>query len=346
MSTVIAEVTRGELVESQHHGIVVVANCAGQVIASAGDPESMTFFRSSAKPFQAVPLVESGAVDRFGFSPAELALCCSSHDAAPWQQQAVEAMLGRIGLGTGALRCGSAPPYDEEEAARVLLRLVPTTPLQSDCSGKHTGMLATCLHLGYPIESYLDIDHPLQQSILAVMASVLRMDPDAIAVAADGCSVPTFGAPVRNFATAYATLARPESAPPEGGQQFGPALDRIRTAMASHPQHIGGPKNLDTNLMDVTHGRIVAKLGAEGLICLAVPEEGLGIAVSVLDGSPRARATVVLATLEQLDLLRSQEIDDLRRHQSDALALTNFNGWHVGDIRAAFTLASPSSAPA
>jgi len=336
MSAILVDVTRGDLVESRHHGIVVVADVDAQVVASAGDPEARIFFRSSAKPFQAVPLIESGAAERFGFTPAELALCCSSHDGAPWQQAAVAAMLDRIGLGPEALQCGIAPPYDAREAARVTLEVTAATPLQCDCSGKHTGMLATCRHRGYPIESYLEPDHPLQQEIRRVMAAVLRMDAGSIDIAPDGCSVPTFGAPVRAFATAYATLAAPERVEPGHGGRHAAALNRLRDAMAGHPQHIAGPGELDTDIIEVTNGRIIAKLGAEGLLCLAVPEQGLGIAISILDGSERPRAAVALATLEQLDLLSAPERRALRDRQSTAV--TNFNGWTVGEMRATFQL--------
>ena len=336
MSTVIAHVTRGDLVESQHHGTVVVADTSGKVVAAAGDPEERTYFRSSGKPFQATPLVESGAADRFGFSPAELALACASHDAAPWQQEAVTGMLTKIGLGPAALRCGSAPPYDEDEAARVQLKLVAPTPLHCDCSGKHTGMLATCVHLGYPIETYLDADHPLQRTILEIMSTVLRLPADQIDQAPDGCSVPTFGAPIRCFATAYATLARPDAVEADAGGEYATTLNRLREAMGSYPQHVGGPNNLDTAIMEVTRGRIVAKLGAEGLLCLAVHGEGLGIAVSVLDGSARARSETTFTTLDQLGLLRPGELASLRDRQTPAV--TNFNGWTVGEIRPAFDL--------
>ncbi|CAA9549746.1 MAG: Hypothetical protein of L-Asparaginase type 2-like superfamily [uncultured Thermomicrobiales bacterium] len=336
MSTVIAQVTRGNLVESQHHGTVVVADTSGKVVASAGDPDERTYFRSSGKPFQAVPLVESGAADRFRFSEAELALACASHDAAPWQQQAVAGMLTKIGLGPAALRCGSAPPYDEDEAARVRLKQVAPSPLHSDCSGKHTGMLATCVHLGYPIDSYLEADHPLQRTILEVMAAVLRLPADQIDRAPDGCSVPTFGAPIGAFAVAYATLARPDIVEADAGGSYAVSLNRLRTAMGNSPQHVGGPNNLDTALMEVTRGRVVAKLGAEGLLCLAIADEGLGIAVSVLDGSARARSEAAFAALDQLGLLRPGELASLRDRQTPAV--TNFNGWTVGEIRSSFDL--------
>jgi L-asparaginase II len=336
MTTVLVDITRGDLIESRHTGVVVAAESSGQVVASAGDPETRTYFRSSAKPFQAVPLIESGAADHYGFTPAELALCCSSHDAAPWQQAAVAAMLDKIGLGPESLQCGIAPPYDEREAARVTLEIAAATPLQCDCSGKHTGMLATCLHLGYPIDSYLEPDHPLQQEILRVVAAVLRMDAGSIMIAPDGCSVPTFGAPVGAFATAYATLAVPDRVEPAHGGAHAAALNRLRDAMATHPQHIAGPGELDTDIIEVTHGRIIAKLGAEGLLCLAVPEQGLGIAVSILDGSERPRAAAALAALDQLDLLSADERRQLQERQSTAV--TNFNGWTVGEMRPAFRL--------
>ena len=344
MSTVLIEVTRGDLVESVHHGVVIAADVDGKVVAAAGDAETLAFFRSSAKPFQAVPLVESGAADRFGFTPAELALCCSSHDAMPWHQEAVEGMLAKIGLGPDALRCGAAPPYDKQEAARVTLGLVPPSPLQCDCSGKHAGMLATCVHLGYPIHSYLETDHPLQREIRKVIASALRADERSIHLAPDGCSVPTFGASMHAFAVAYATLAAPDRAPADAGREHAAALNRLREAMAGHPAHIAGPGELDTDLIAVTKGRIIAKLGAEGLLCLAIPERGLGIAIMILDGSQRARGAVALSALGQLDLLKPAEAKELRTRQDPTV--TNFNGWRVGELRPAFALDGPSQSAA
>jgi L-asparaginase II len=240
----LAEVTRGGLVESVHHGAVVVTEVTGAIVAAAGDPELPAFFRSSAKPFQAVPLIESGAADAFGLSPAELSLCCSSHDGLAWQQAAVAGILAKIGLQPDALGCGPAPPYDEREAARVTLGLVPPSPLQCDCSGKHAGMLATCLHCGYPIDSYLEATHPLQQEILRVMAATLRTSEADIRLAPDWCSLPTFGAPLRAFALAYATLAAPEEALADQGRQHAAALNRLRAVMAAHPEHIAGPGSL------------------------------------------------------------------------------------------------------
>jgi L-asparaginase II len=339
MPAALALVTRGELIESIHYGTVAVVDIDGKLVSVAGEPDRWAFFRSSAKPFQAVPLIESGAADRFGFDDAELALCCSSHNGLPWQQRIVAGMLAKLRLDAGALACGNGPPYDEQEAARVTLGIVPASPLQCDCSGKHAGMLAACLQLGLPVESYLSAEHPLQRMILGIVAEAFRCDAETIVLAPDGCSLPTFGAPLHMFATAFATFADPDRAPKGAGFEHASALKRLRAAMAAHPRHIAGPGELDTDIIDVTKGRLIAKLGAEGLLCIAAPERGLGIAISVLDGSERARGPIALSVLEQLDLLSAQERADLQHRQHPPV--TNFNGWDVGEVRADFALESP-----
>ena len=340
MPVIVAETTRGPAVESVHHGVVVAADVSGEIVAAAGDPEHFAYFRSSAKPFQAVPLVESGAADAFGFTPAELAMSCASHNAESRHQAQVAAMLAKIGLGPEALGCGIAPPIDPKEAARVTLGEVESSPVQCECSGEHAGMLAVCRHLGYPIAGYVDADHPLQRRILTIVAEVLRMEERQVALAPDGCALPTFGAPLRSFATAYATFARPEQAPAGAGREHAAALTRLRDAMAAHPENISGEAELDTDLMALSEGKVIAKLGAEGLLCLAVPERGMGIAIRVLDGdhSDRARAVVALAALEQLRLVEPDVIQALRERHGGAIA--NFHGRAVGEVRARFRLAA------
>jgi L-asparaginase II len=332
----LAEATRGGAVESVHYGVVAVIDVSGRLVAAVGDPDHFAYFRSSAKPFQAVPLVESGAADAFGFTPSELALCCASHYAESHHQEQVAAMLGKIGLDAGALQCGVSLPGDEEQAAHVRAGLVPESQLQCDCSGKHAGMLATCRHLGLPIASYLDPDHPLQRRILGVMAEVLRLPEGEIRLATDGCSLPTFGAPLRTFAAAYATLAAPESAPAGQGREHAPGLDRLRSAMISHPDNVAGTGSLVTDLMALSGGAVVAKSGAEGLLCFGVPARGLGVAIRILDGSFRVHAVVACRVLEGLELVPNEIVAAiLARHDP---RLLNHNRRHVGDLRAAFSL--------
>src|SRR5215204_7406155 len=303
MPVAIAETTRGGITESVHYGVVVVVDATGEVIESTGDPETVVFFRSSAKPFQAIPVIESGAADAFGFTPAELALCCASHEGSLEHQRQVAAMLAKIGMSPASLQCGCSLPMNEPEASRVTLGGIEGSPLHCDCSGKHAGMLATIVHEGLSHHDYLDPPHPLQQRILSIMAEVMRVPVESIVLGTDGCSLPTFGAPVRAFATAYAALAAPERVPVGMGREHATALDRLRAAMTAYPENVAGHGQLVTDLMALSDGRIAAKSGAEGLICLAVPERGLGIAIRVMDGSFRTHAAVTVATLEQLGVL-------------------------------------------
>lgn len=314
MPTVIAETTRGGIVESVHHGVVVVTDVDGRVVASAGDPERVVFYRSSAKPFQAIPLIESGAADRYGFTDRELALACASHSGEPHHQAEVTAMLEKLGLPPSALMCGTVAPYNDEEGARVIAGLSPKTALCCDCSGKHSGMLATCVHEGLPLDSYLEPEHPLQQRILRIMSEVMRVPEERIGLGTDGCSLPTFAAPMAAFARSWATLADPDNAPAGQGREHGAALKRLRTAMMAAPENVAGTGEYVTDLMQVYDGTICAKSGAEGLSCLAIPSEGLRIAIRVLDGSCRANPMVVAETPRQLGPADEAMLAELEHH--------------------------------
>lgn len=334
--TRLAEVTRGGIVESVHDGMIAVVDVDGRLVASAGDPDAVIFYRSSAKPFQAIPVIESGAADRYGFTPAELALCCASHHGSLMHQSQVTGMLAKLDLDPAALQCGAPLPADSDELGRVLDGVTPRSPLHCDCSGKHSGMIATALHLGLPIDGYLEIDHPIQQRILAVMAEVCRYPAEQFVLGTDGCSVPTFAAPVRAFAQSYAALAAPERTPEGAGRQYADALNRLREAMIAFPENVSGVGALVATIMRAGGGDFVCKSGAEGLICIGVPEAGLGIAIRVADGSFRSHAPIVVSTLEQLGLIRPEQSDAILTAHSTQLR--NHNGRHVGDIRAAFEL--------
>ena len=336
MSTTLAEVTRGELVESTHPGIVVVADVTGQLLATHGDADHIAYFRSAAKPFQAVPLVESGAADAFAFGPEDLALACASHDATPAHQRGVARMLAKIGLDEDALRCGVAPPPDPQEAARITLGLKAPSQIQCECSGEHAGMLAACLHLDYPLQSYTEPDHPLQRRIREIVAQVLRLPEGDLVTGTDGCRIPTFAAPVRAFAVAYATLADPRQTPEGTGRELAKPLDRLREAMTAHPVLVGGEATLDSDIMALSEGRIVAKLGAEGLLCLAVPERGLGIAIAADDGSSRALGPAAVAVIEQLELAQPAIVDTLRERHVETVK--TFGGETAGEMCPAFQL--------
>ncbi len=336
MTTLMAEITRGDLVESRHLGNVAVVDGNTDVVAWAGDAETRMFFRSSAKPFQAVPLVASGAADAYGFTPEELALSSASHNATMRHQAVVASMLAKAGLQESDLQCGIAPPLDEEEKARVTLGLTQPSLIQCECSGKHAGMLATCRHQGWPIENYMEPDHPLQQEIRAILAAACGVPAETFDVATDGCSLPTYGAPLRAFATAYAVLADPDGARWERSQAYRAALLRLRGAILEHPDLVSGDGEIDTTIMRVTGGKVMAKLGAEGLLCMAIPELRLGVAISDSSGSERGLGPGAVAVLGELDLLDDAMLTSLR--QELCPPVQSFAGQPVGEIKQVLTL--------
>ncbi len=336
MATLMAEITRGDLVESRHLGHVVVVDGNMDVVAWAGDPDTRMFFRSSAKPFQAIPLVASGAADAYCFTPEELALASASHNATERHQAVVSSMLTKAGLHESDLQCGIAPPLDEEEKARVTLGLTQPTLIQCECSGKHAGMLATCRHRGWPTEDYLDPGHPLQQEIRAILALACGVPGDTFDLAIDGCSLPTFGAPIRAFATAYAVLADPDGARWDGPPPYRVALHRLREAIVRHPELVSGEGEIDTTIMRVTEAKVVAKLGAEGLLCMAIPDRRFGVAISDSGGSERGLGPGAVAVLGELGLVDDGVLTAL----TEALCppVKNFAGRPVGEIRQVLTL--------
>lgn len=339
VTTMLAEVTRGALVESSHQGNVAVVDARGTLVACGGDPESRSFFRSSAKPFQAVPVVANGAADAYGFTTQEIALACASHNATERHQAIVSSMLEKIGLSERDLRCGYSPPLDEEERARITLGLKEPTQIRCECSGEHAGMLAACRHAGWPISDYIARDHPLQLEIRSIVAAACGLAASELEVATDGCSIPTFGAPIRTFAFAYAVLANPDAAAWEGSSSYRAALLRLREAMALNPELISGDGEIDTTIMTATEGRVIAKLGAEGLLCLAIPEHELGVAISDAGGSTRGLGPAAIAVLEEFGIGDASTRDGLREQLCPPVQA--FVGAPVGETRPALKLQRP-----
>jgi L-asparaginase II len=350
---VLVEVTRGAIIESRHSGAIVAVDPYGKIIARLGDENLITSTRSTIKAIQAIPLVASGAADHFHISEAELAVACASHGGEAMHTETVAAMLGRIGLTESHLRCGAHLPYNEEAARRLQSTGEPFTQLHNNCSGKHTGMLATCLYHRWPIEDYLAREHPLQQEIIARFRQLGDL-PDELPIAIDGCSAPTFGVPLKSLALAFARLARLSQLTSENpetgcGSQFHAALDatvvkairRIVKAMIARPEMVGGSGRLDTSLMRAARGSLVCKIGAEATYVIGVLPcdkypEGLGIALKIQDGAARALATVVIETLAQLGVLDEAQLAELATYHRPVL--NNYRGLHIGEIMPVFHL--------
>ncbi|MEO8139383.1 MAG: asparaginase [Gemmatimonadota bacterium] len=284
------ESTRGDFVESVHQLSVAVVDSEGRLVARTGDPELTTFWRSAAKPFQAMPVVADGAADQFGFTPRELALSCASHSSEPVHLEVAEGMLKKVGLTERALACGTHPPLSPAVAEQVLRQGIVMTPKWSNCSGKHAGMLALARTHGWPIEGYEREGHPLQQRILTEVVRWTDCPAESMRFGVDGCTVVCFGLPLRGMARAYARFGRSEE----------PAAVRLREAMAAFPELIAGQGRLETDLGHATRGAVIAKVGADGIYCAALPHPGLGIALKVHDGDMRSSAPALLAVLREL----------------------------------------------
>jgi L-asparaginase II len=340
MPTSLVEVWRGPIVESRHRGHLIAEDGDGRTVASLGSPETITFVRSSGKPFQALPLIASGAADHFGFTEQEIAIACGSHSGEAVHVETVRSMLRKIGLDETDLRCGMHEPFSVEVAKDLARSGQSPSVLQNNCSGKHAGMLAFARHVGAPTESYDEPNNPVQQAITKTISQFSGVALSAIAIGVDGCGAPVFGISVRAMALMYARLVAP---PEEFDAPTRKACARIVRAMIEHPEMIGGSKNrLDTELIRAGRGRLISKIGAEGVYTVGVlPCEdwprGLGLAVKIEDGDDhRARPPAVIEALRQLEVLRDDDLAALAAYSPTPI--TNRRGARVGEARAAFHL--------
>lgn len=348
---VLVEITRGPTVEARHRGAIVAVEPDGRVITELGAGALVTSSRSAIKPIQALPLITSGAADRFKLAPRELAVACASHSGEPLHTNAVSYMLARVGASESDLRCGAHRPYSEETAQRLEREGRPFTQLHNNCSGKHAGMLATAIHREADVADYTSSDHPVQAQIVAALKRFAGLDHSP-PVAVDGCGAPTFGLRLDSLGLAFARLVSPWSAR-SLRDGLGPmeeeleAAKRVVAAILSHPEMIGGTKGrLDTDLIRATHRKLIGKIGAEALYCVGVlPCErfprGLGVAVKIEDGTKRGLEPVVVETLAQLGLLDESEQRALAPYHKPLI--TNHMGVTVGEVHSAFELRTAAS---
>ena len=307
------EAWRGGRVESVHRGAGLVCDADGGVLFAFGDVERAVFPRSAVKPMQALALVESGAAD--GFSGEALAMACASHSGEAEHVATAAAMLATAGRDERALACGT--------------QTGTAGPLHNNCSGKHAGFVCLACAQGWPVEGYEAAGHPVQRHVKAALEDVCGVRLDDAEAGVDGCSIPAYALPLASLARGFARLATGRGLAPKRAQ----AARRLLDAMAAHPFHVAGTGRFDTRAMGLLAGRAVAKTGAEGVYCAAIPQAGLGIALKIDDGATRA-AEVAVATLLARFVETPPEFDALRRP-----VLTNWRGMQVGALRAAGALA-------
>lgn len=333
----IFESLRGDITESLHYGAVAVVDRHGNLYASWGDPMVVTYLRSSAKPFQALPLIEAGGVDHFGFTSAEVALMCSSHSGTDDHAKVAASIQEKAEVGELDLMCGIHPPMHQPTADKLRERGDLPTPNRHNCSGKHSGMLAYAKLMGWPVEHYIDPIHPVQQKIFKTFAELCSYPMEDIELGIDGCSAPNFGLPLKHAAIGYARLCDPEGLSVERTN----ACNLIVKSMTENPEMVGGPDRFDTVLMNIAGDRLVAKGGAEGYQAIGVMPgvlgrgtPALGIALKISDGDPknRARPSVALEVLRQLGVLFEADLQALSQYGPE-LASLNHRNLNVGIAR-------------
>ena len=320
-------VVRGKETESTHRVHAVIARDDGSIVAGHGDPQRRTFPRSAVKAIQALALLESGAADRFGFDPAELALACSSHSGTPLHVETARSMLAKAGLEVSALECGAHWPL-EDTSARALARVGDDPcPLHNNCSGKHAGFLAVARHLGLDPAGYVAPDHPVQKRVTATLAEVCSVGLSSANRGTDGCSIPTYALPLSSLATGFARIGTGGTLSPVRRQ----ACERLRRAVAANPLLLAGPGRFDSRVTAACGPRVFLKSGAEGVLCAAIPEAGLGIALKTEDGSQRASEVAMTELL--LKWLPSPTADEQALLQELRLPpLKNWRGVQVGFV--------------
>jgi L-asparaginase II len=316
-------VTRGDAVESEHRVSAAVVG-GERLIGAAGDPELVTFWRSCAKPFQVMPLVASGAFDELPWDTRELALACASHGGEPEHVEVAASMLQDIGREEGDLVCGPHEPLAARGARIVRESGIRLSRLHNNCSGKHAAMLALAHASDWPMNGYERPEHPVQQAAAESVARWTGMPADRLTIATDGCGVTVFGMPLHAMARAYARLAHAAAT----GDDL---AARVTGAIRAQPHLFGGTDRFDTILLEETQGRVLAKVGAEGVHSVALLEAGIGLAVKVHDGAARAQYPAVLRLLQLLGALP----DPLppRLAELATRPVRNSRGEAVGQIR-------------
>ncbi|MAU95123.1 MAG: asparaginase [Fulvimarina sp.] len=326
---VLVEVTRGELVESFHRGAFALLDGDGNIVAQAGDVERPVFPRSAVKLLQAIPLIETGAAARYGLDDKDLSLACASHSGEPEHLRRAAAMLEKAGLDQTALECGVHWPSEAEVSRDMARRGETPCPLHNNCSGKHAGFLLTAVHRGEDLAGYVGPNHPVQLRCKAVIEDLTGHSLNVDVCGTDGCSIPTYAAPLKDFAGAFARIASGRGVEPQRAEA-GQAL--MRACMAE-PFEMSGTGRACLELMQAAPGRVFAKTGAEGVFCGALPELGLGFALKIDDGATRASdalvAAVIAAALQKEDAALAETFAAMARRD-----IRNWRGTLTGEVRA------------
>lgn len=331
-ATNLVNVMRGNFIESKHLGHIAIVDYTGKLIASKGNINSIVFARSSMKPLQAIPIIETGAYESYQLEPADLSLCCASHNGEEQHTDRVISILEKAGLVESSLQCGTHIPRWEEAYKKIIIENRKVTPVYNNCSGKHSGMLITAKHLNEPIDSYYNMDHPVQQRILQVISELAETPKEDIQIGVDGCGVPVHGIALEKIALAYAKMAKPDNLPNSRKK----SVSQVVHAMMQVPEMVGGTNRFCTDFMNVVKGKMFGKVGAEGVYCIGDLRSGIGIAIKIEDGNSRATSPVAIEVMKQLGMLTGEELNELKEYHFPSI--NNARDEKVGSLKADFLL--------
>lgn len=324
---VLVEVRRGALVESRHHGAVAVMDADGATVLALGDVAAPVYPRSAVKPIQALPLIESGAAERYGFGDEELALACASHGGEPAHVEAARRMLARAGLDGAALECGAHWPSHQASGQALARAGGAPSALHNNCSGKHAGFICVACAAGIDHRGYVGVTHPVQRAVRAALEDLTGVGLSEDQCGIDGCSIPTWAVPLTALAHAFARFATGRGLGPERAK----SAARLRAACAAQPWFVAGTGRFCTEIMQRFGARVLVKTGAEGVFCAALPAQGLGIALKCEDGGTRAAEVTMAAMIARFLPLSDDERAGLQRFVQPVLR--NWNGIEVGGLR-------------
>ena len=328
---------RGSALESVHRGALAIIDANGRVVKALGDVDRPIFSRSACKVLQALPLVASGAADAMGLSDAELALACASHNGEPAHVATAAAMLAKAGLAEAVLECGSHWPRQEPVLRAMVQAGGIASALHNNCSGKHAGFVCLgCLMARQAgtdphafLRGYVKPDHPVMREVAAALSATTGADLGKAPMGTDGCSIPTYALSLQAWALAFARVATGQGL----SSGHAGAAQRLRQAVAREPFYVAGSKRFDTVVMQRLGERVFCKVGAEGVYCAALPEQGLGVAIKIDDGNTSRATEVVMATVIEALVRLDDDERQFMRSLSDA-PQHNWNGLLVGQLQA------------
>lgn len=323
---ILVEVYRDSVLESFHRGVICVVDEHNNIVYSAGDVNQICYPRSAMKLLQVIPLLEHGGMEKFGFTLEEIAVMCGSHNAEPEHVSVVESILAKIGLNKEALHCGPQYPSSKKDANALIKADIKPHHIHNNCSGKHAGMLAMCVLMGWPIQDYINPNHPLQQAIKNTCSLLYEYPESEMITALDGCSAPIFSVPVINQAIGYKNLVHPKHLPK--ATQL--ACETIVKAVSAYPFMVAGTKRYCTDMMQITAPLIIGKTGAEGIFCMSFTQQKWGVCIKIDDGKMLPQYNIAQAIVEAANLFSPEQLSPLQSYLS--APITNFNKLTTGKI--------------